>query len=603
MSALPQRHEVDPQLTWDLSLLFETETAYQAEQQALATDVEAVVNQPLPDQQDFSALITTLETLDQLAIRISRYLHYSELALSCDYGDPALQARAQQATLFISDLNQKLQPLQDLLARLPESTYLTLKQQDPAHAYAWERMRQASQHQLAPEAEALLTALSPVLNLPYQTYEMAKLADLRFQSFTVAQQQLANDFVTFENDYQYETRTPIRRAAYQAFHQDLKQVVNTFATLYNAQVQKEKILSKARGYDSVIDYLLDEQAVSPEAYHRQIDTIYQRLGRSYQKYLELLKRVHGWDKITYADLKVPLDKDYAPQVSQAEAKHYVQQALSPLGEAYNEIIEEALDHRWIDWAKNQGKSTGGFCASPYGAPSYILLSWNGLLSEVFTLVHELGHAAHFHLAAQNQPYSQHELSLYLVEAPSTCNEMLLARTLLQQADEPRFKRWVLASMLENTYFHNFITHLLEAHYQRAVYQKVDQGESLTSQTLNELMKQTLQGFWGEAVEWVEGAELTWMRQPHYYMGLYPYTYSAGLTLSTLMSQRMIEEGPPAVEAWLDFLKAGGSADPVTLAQQLGVDLTTTEPVEQTLHFIETCIDEVITLTEQMEVQS
>ncbi|MDD3866519.1 MAG: M3 family metallopeptidase, partial [Eubacteriales bacterium] len=282
-----------------------------------------------------------------------------------------------------------------------------------------------------------------------------------------------------------------------------------------------------------------------------------------------------------------------------ESKRYISSGLRVLGQDYHDLVMQAYDQRWVDFASNKGKSTGGFCSSPYQLHGYILLSWTGRLSEVFTLAHELGHAAHFALNQQHQPYLATEPSLYLVEAPSTCNEMLLSQDLLSQNDDPRFQRWVLASMIQNTYFHNFVTHLLEAAYQREVYQLADQGEFLTATVLNKIKRDVLEKFWGDSVEITEGAELTWMRQPHYYMGLYSYTYSAGLTIATAASQRIRREGEPAVEDWLTALRAGGSVSPVEFARLAGIDINTDQPLRDTIAYIGSIIDQLETLSETL----
>ena len=189
--------------------------------------------------------------------------------------------------------------------------------------------------------------------------------------------------------------------------------------------------------------------------------------------------------------------------------------------------------------------------------------------------------------------------MYLVEAPSTCNEMLLSNYLMKQKDDPRFRRWVLASMIENTYYHNFVTHLLEAHFQRKVYELVDKGEVLGAETLNQLKRETLEEFWGDAVKINDGAELTWMRQSHYYMGLYSYTYSAGLTLSTVISQAILHEGQPAVDRWISFLKAGGTKEILDMAKLAGIDISTDKPLKETIAFIGSLVDQVIQLSQKL----
>ena len=171
--------------------------------------------------------------------------------------------------------------------------------------------------------------------------------------------------------------------------------------------------------------------------------------------------------------------------------------------------------------------------------------------------------------------------------------------LLKTSDDKRFRRWVLSAMVSNTYYHNFVTHLLEAAYQREVYKIVDAGGSVQVDTLSKLMKETLQKFWGDDVELTEGAELTWMRQPHYYMGLYSYTYSAGLTIATQVCKRIEKEGKVAVEDWKKVLAAGSTKTPVELAAMAGIDISTDQPLLDTIETIGAMIDEICELSKEL----
>ncbi len=206
---------------------------------------------------------------------------------------------------------------------------------------------------------------------------------------------------------------------------------------------------------------------------------------------------------------------------------------------------------------------------------------------------------HFYNAYKNQSVFNGDASMYFIEAPSTMNEMLMANHLLKNSEDPKFKRWVLSSIISRTYYHNFVTHLLEAAYQRKVYEIVDDGGNVNATILNELKRGVLEEFWGEDVIINDGAELTWMRQPHYYMGLYPYTYSAGLTISTEMAKRVLNEGKPAVEDWLNVLQAGGSKNPAELAKMAGIDITTDQPLRDTISYIGDLIDQIEKLTEEI----
>ena len=201
--------------------------------------------------------------------------------------------------------------------------------------------------------------------------------------------------------------------------------------------------AKLRGFDSVFDSLLFEQEVSREMYDRQLDLIMERLAPHMRRYAKLLQKVYGLERMTSADLKLSIDPDYVPSVTIEESKEYIEKGLAILGEDYVEMIRTAYRERWVDFAQNQGKSTGGFCASPYGSHSFILLSWHNQMADVFTLAHELGHAGHFKACNGAQSVYDVDVSTYFVEAPSTMNELLMAHYLLKTNPDKRFRRWVL----------------------------------------------------------------------------------------------------------------------------------------------------------------
>jgi oligoendopeptidase F len=143
-----------------------------------------------------------------------------------------------------------------------------------------------------------------------------------------------------------------------------------------------------------------------------------------------------------------------------------------------------------------------------------------------------------------------------------------------------------------TYHHNFVTHLLEAELLHRIYAQAEAGQAVTAPLLNQCKGEILQGFWGDTVEIDDGARMTWMRQPHYYMGLYPYTYSVGLVAATAMAGRVAEEGAPAVQRWLEVLKAGGTKRPLELMQMAGIDLSTQEPIQKAVAYVGALVDEL-----------
>jgi oligoendopeptidase F len=592
---LTARKDVPEDLTWDLTALFADEAAYEVALASIAgqaSSIEQTYRSRIASAVDPALVLSAVQAAEQYAIAASRAGYYAHLAYSVDRTDEVAGTRFMAYETFIAEIESRLSFLDSELMETPDDTLAGAIRLDSRYAAYFNDIRRRKRHKLSPETEKVLAALSPVLHLPETVYEQTKHTDMAFGTFEAGGRTLPLSFVLFENDYNLDADPDIRRNAFQAFSSTLAKYQNTVAAVYNGEVQRQKTLSRLRGYESVFDYLLDDQKVDRALYDRQIDVILSDLAPHMRRYAKLLQKTHGLDKMTFADLKISLDPDFDPKVTVEESKSYISNALRVMGPEYHSLVMRSYSERWVDFAQNIGKSTGGFCASPYGTHGFILLSWTGRLSEVFTLAHELGHAAHFSLAEAENPYLVCEPSLYFVEAPSTCNEMLLVNDMLKMKDDPRFQRFVLASMIQNTYYHNFVTHLLEAAYQREVYRRVDGGGSLQAADLSAIKRQILQDFWGDAVEINEGAELTWMRQPHYYRGLYPYTYSAGLTIATEVSQRILREGEPAVQDWLRALRAAGTVTPVEFAAIAGVDITTEKPLRNTIAFIGQMIDRI-----------
>ena len=586
------RKDVPTEETWDLSLLY-------ASEKDLLSDAERMKELAETIEKKYKGKLNTPEAIDA-CLDLYRELYtlsvltgnYCELAVSVDYYDTHNQDLNERILRLDSQLMSRVSFIRTEICAQDEETLMKARALATANRGYLEDLIRSKPHTLSPETEQVLAALSQSKLVPMQIYNMAKLADMKFPPFTVDGKEYPLGYSLFEDNYEYERDTKVRRAAFAAFSAKLREYENVTAAAYNAQVQNEKAEATVRGFDSVIDYLLFDQKVTKEMYHRQIDLIMEKLAPHMQKYARTLQRIHGLDKMTFADLKIAVDPDYDPKVTIEESKQYIEKGLAILGDDYVEMIREAYRDRWIDFAKNQGKSTGGFCASPYGKNSFILLSWNERMSDVFTLAHELGHAGHFKACNSAQSIFDTEVSTYFVEAPSTMNELLMAHYLLNTCDDRRMRRWILSSMVGHTYYHNFVTHLLEAAYSREVYRIVDEGGSVTAELLSGIMKDTLKKFWGDPVEINDDAALTWMRQPHYYMGLYSYTYSAGLTVATQACRRIEEEGARAVDDWKKVLQAGSTKDPVGLAALAGVDITGDQPLLDTIAYIGSLIDEI-----------
>lgn len=599
---LPLREEVPVKETWDLKDLFTSD-------QAFYQTLEQVVQMSLDFNHTYYQKLNNIETIEKaldeyerILIEIDRLYNYPELRLSVDTSNEEAQKVNAKLNTTSGKLAGLLSFVDSEILELPDEIISELRSQTK-YPHFIKQLQDRKPYQLSADVEKVLATLTPTLRSPFELYGTTKSLDINFESFDYEGVTYPLDYATFENEYEDHPSPEFRRKSFRAFSDALRQYQHTTAATYNMQVQQEKIEADLRGYDSVIDYLLQDQEVTKDMFDRQIDVIMSDLAPVMQKYAKIIQRVHNLDKMRFEDLKISIDPNFEPEISIEESKKYIYGALKVLGDDYVKMLESAYDYRWIDFAQNKGKDTGAYCASPYITHSYVFISWTGKMAETFVLAHELGHAGHFTLAQNHQNLLESEASMYFVEAPSTMNEMLMANYLFNSSNNPRFKRWVIGSILSRTYYHNMVTHLLEAAYQREVYSRVDNGESLTAPLLNEIMLNTYKAFFGDTVEMTDGVELTWMRQPHYYMGLYSYTYSAGLTIGTVVSQCIKKEGQPAIDRWLKTLQAGGSQSPIELAQIAGVDITTDAPLKETINYISNLVDELEVLTYQIKENS
>jgi oligoendopeptidase F len=590
-----KRQDVDQEQTWDLTALFETRDDWERELKAVKEDLPKVTQYKGKLGNSAAELLESLEAREKLLERLNLVSMYADLRQSVDHSDSERQKDAALASDAQSIVNAELAFAETEIIKLPNGKLESFLNEEPGLEPFKKYLSDLQDHKpyaLSEETEGTLAALGSLFSSPYNIYNRGKLTDMQFDPFIDDEEnEIPLSFALYAGKYASSPSSTVRRNSYESFNKTLNRYKHTFAATYATQVTQEVTMARLRNYESATAMLLHDQQVTQEMYDNQLDVIQKELAPHMRRYANLKKRVLGLDKMTNADLKAPLDPDYKIETSYEEAAEIVKEALGIMGPEYNEMIKTALSEKWVDYADNVGKSTGAFCSSPYGAHPYVLMTWPDTMRGAFTLAHELGHAGHFYLAGKNQRMTNTRPSRYFIEAPSTMNEMLLGNYLLKNTDDTRKRRWVILQLL-GTYYHNFVTHLLEGELQRKVYNLAEKGEPLTADLLSKLKLEVLKNFWGDSVEMDEGAGLTWMHQPHYYMGLYPYTYSAGLTVSTLVSRQILEEGKPAVEKWLEVLKAGGTMKPLDLIKKAGVDMSRTEPIHEAVEYVGKLITEL-----------
>lgn len=589
------REDVPLESTWDLSDLFVDEAAWEAEFQALDAACRALAAYQGRLGSGAATLLSCLNALEAAQVRLVRVGTFARLRNAQDGTNPRYQAALARVAALHAHFEAGTSFVDAEILAMPEGQLQRFMAAEPGLAdfeVLLTDLLEQRPHHLGADTERALAALGEVLDAPAMIYARSKSGDMQFAPFTDgAGTRHANSFNGFESSFETHGDVSVRRGAWASFCAGLKAYNQTYAATFATEVSKNVALARLRRHASAEAYLLQPHRIPHAVYTNVLDIIQSELAPHMQRYARLRRRVLGLDRLLYCDIKAPLDPDFNPRVTYEEGCQLILDALAVMGPEYCGFARKALTQRWVDRADNVGKSSGAFCSSPYGVHPYILITWADTMRNVFTLAHELGHGGHFGLAMRHQRFVNTRPGMPFIEAPSIMNEMLLAQHILARSEEPRLRRSVIMQVL-GTYHHNFVTHLLEAELQRQMYALAEGGGSVTAAVLNERKGRILERFWGDTVEIDDGARMTWMRQPHYYLGLYPYTYAVGLVASTAMALRIQHEGDSAVQRWLRVLEAGGTRRPLELMRMAGIDMTSPQPIHDAVAHVGRLIDEL-----------
>ncbi len=536
-------------------------------------------------------LLQCLEAQEALQKRLTKAASYASFHQSMDGTNPTHQTMSARTRSLMANVQAATTFIQSESLSLPQGRLQEYLQAEPGlepYRITIEKWIEKMPHLLSPETEMVLAALTEVLNAPGSIYENSRTVDMSFDAVPDSKGQLHPMSMG-----RHETAADItlRHNAYAATTNALKIYNHTYGACWGTEVKKNVVEAKLRGFDSAIHMLLDLQEVNLDIYNNLHDVILTELAPHMRRYARLRKEVLGLKQLLYCDLEAPLDPEFNPSTTYEEASEIVLGGLSVLGPEYLELMEQGLKNRWVDRADNVGKRTGAFCSSVYGVHPYISMTWSDQMRNALTLAHELGHAGQGVMAQRNQRLANTRPTMFFIEAPSTINEILVGNYILSQTNDVRMRRWLLMQFLM-TYHHNFVRHLIEGELQRRTYAMAEKGQPITATVLNKVQGEILSDFWGEDLVIDEGARLVWIRQAHYYRGLYPYSYSTGLTIGTNVAKAIQAEGASAAERWVNVLKAGGTKKPLELAMMAGVDMSTKDPIRAAVEYVGSLVDEV-----------
>ncbi len=593
-SHVPDRSEIAESDKWDLTRLFPNVSKWQEDFAWLQQSYPQIEQWRGRVGESARTLAAVLEFEKTLEMKLERLYHYASLQLAEESTNNAYLARMGQVQNLMTKLGEATAFVVPEILAIDDATFAKFLA-DPLLA-EWRiklrKIRRMKPHVLSAAEERLLALSSVALSGYDDTFSQLTDVDMKFGVLideTGRERPLTqSSFSSF-----LVKRDPaLRKRAFRQFYAEFRDHQYTLAAALAYSVKADVFHARARNYPSALEAALFPDDVPVAVYDGLIRTVRANLEPLF-RYFDLRRRVLGLAELHHYDTYVPLVPEIETRFTFEQATEMVLNALAPLGREYTGALAEGLRaQRWCDRYETRGKRSGAFSSGSYGAPPYILMNYKeDVFSDVYTLAHEAGHSMHSWFAQNSQQFQDYEYPIFLAEVASTFNEELLTHYLLQTTADPRMRAYVInrhIDELRGTLFRQ----TMFAEFEKIIHAIEESGDALTLDVFKSEYHKLLETYFAENFALDPELDLECLRIPHFYHAFYVYKYATGISAAVALSQRVLSKEPGAVEAYLDFLRSGGSRFPLETLKAAGVDMASPAPIERTLRVFKQRLDEL-----------
>ncbi len=588
------REQVPEELTWDLTSIFSTDEAWEEEFKAVEAFEEQAKSYKGKATESAQSLYDALQFGDKMNERFSKLYVYSHLKHDQDTGNGKYQAMDSRVRSLGAKLGAAWSFITPEILMLDEETINEyVESYEPLQLYKQmlKELNMGRPHILSATEEQLLAQMSEITGVSGETFSKLNNADLEFPKVKNEDgEEVRVTHGSYISFLESADRT-VREAAFSAVYDTYGKFRNTFASTLAGNVKAQNVSARIRKYDSARHAAMSNNFIPEKVYDQLISTIHEYLPLLH-RYVALRKEVLGLDELHMYDLFTPLVKEAKMDMPYEKAKELMVESFAPLGEEYQSIVKDGLKSRWVDVMENKGKRSGAYSSGTYGTNPYVLMNWQNNVDNLFTLAHEFGHSMHSYYTRQNQPYPYASYSIFVAEVASTCNEELLFDYLLKTIDDPQQKIYLLNHWLDS-FRGTVFRQTMFAEFEHMIHEMDANGEALTADRLTEVYYELNVKYFGDAVTVDKEIGLEWARIPHFYYNYYVYQYATGQSAATALSKKILEEGAPAVERYINnFLKAGCSDFPIEVLKAAGVDMESPEPIAEACKVFEEKLNEL-----------
>lgn len=597
---LPKRDEIPEELTWDLTVIFPSDEAFESAYQEVEKDIETVKQYEGRLNEDAGAFKEALESILETSRRLENVYVYAHLKNDQDTSNSTYQAMYDRAQMLATKAAEAISWFEpEVLSLEPAqlSGYFSENEELKQYAHYIERLTANREHVLSAEMEALLAGASDIFSASSRTFSVLNNADIQFP---VVKDENGEDVQLSHGVYgqlMESTNREVRESAFKNLYKVYGDLKNTFASTLQGNVRYHNYSAKVHNYTSARAQALAANHI-PESVHETLIQVVNEHLPSFHRYMALRKKLLNVDQLHMYDLYNPLTGEASLKYSYEEAKEETLKGLAPLGTEYKEVLGSAFSDRWIDVVENTGKRSGAYSSGAYDTNPYILLNWHDSLNHLYTLVHELGHSVHSYFTRTNQPYVYGDYSIFLAEIASTTNENILTDYLLKHTTDPKDRAYVLNHYLDG--FKGTVFRQTQfAEFEHFMHEEAAKGTPLTADFLSTSYAELNAKYYGSSVERDPEIALEWARIPHFYYNYYVYQYATGFCAATALADEIVNEEEGALDRYLTYLKSGNSDFPIEVMKKAGVDMTQKEYLERAMKVFESRLDELESLIQEM----
>jgi oligoendopeptidase F len=591
------RSRVPDEYKWDLTAIYPSDEAWQAEKEKLASQLPELKKFQGTLASSASRLADALETQSRLDKELARLYVYASMSSDQDTRVSIYQGMEQEMIQLNSRLGTEEAFIQPEILKIDTATIDRFLAQEPRlHVYRHylEDIERQRAHTLSNAEEKLLAGSSVMASGPSSVYGIFTDADFPYPSVTLSDGKTVKLDKAAFSLYRASPNREDRQKVMEAFFTALSKYRGTFGSMMNSNVQGSVFYARARNYETSLQASLDGPNIPSSVYSRLVEGVNRNLP-TFQRYLKLRKRMMGLSELHYYDLYAPLVSSVDTKYSVADSERNILAALSPLGPEYATGAKRAFTERWIDMYPSEGKSSGAYSnGAAYDVHPYMLLNYNGKYDDMSTLAHELGHTMHSYFSNKTQPYPLSSYPIFVAEVASTFNEALLNDFMLKQTKDDATRLSLLGNYLEGikgTVFRQ--TQFAE--FELRMHEMAEKGQPLTGDALSKLYSEIVKEYYGhdQGVCIVDDYVANeWAFIPHFYSNYYVFQYATSFTASSALSEKVLAGEPGATERYIKFISSGQSKYPIDLLKDAGVDMTTDEPLELTIKKMNRVMDEM-----------